>query len=59
MKYYDEHWEVRMLIAEKQHFKGMENYFIDTILYEDILETSREPTRKSYDSDNEIDFEPK
>lgn len=48
-----------MLIAEKQHFKGMENYFIDTILYEDILETSREPTRKSYDSDNEIDFEPK
>jgi len=39
MKYIDEDGKLRMLIAEKHLFKGVENYFIDSLLYQDSLET--------------------
>jgi len=39
MKYIDDDGKLRMLIAEKHLFKGVENYFIDSLLYQDSLET--------------------
>jgi len=33
MKYADEEGVVRMLIAEKHLFKGVKNYFMDSLLY--------------------------
>ena len=44
MKYTDESGEVRTLIAEKHPFKGVENYFTDSVLYQDSLETTNDPS---------------
>jgi len=57
MKYADE-GEVRTLIAEKHPFKGVENYFTDSLLYEDFLETVEDPSLEDPDSSNEADTEP-
>jgi len=43
MKYADGEGEIRTLIAEKQPFKGVENYFTDSLHYQDSLETSEDP----------------
>lgn len=34
IKYCDEYGEVYTLVADKQPFKGMENYFMNAMLYE-------------------------
>ena len=39
MKYADEQGRVRTLIVERYPFKGVENYFTDSLLYQDSLET--------------------
>jgi len=49
---------VRMLIAEKHPFKGVENYFIDSLLYQDPLETTENLLSKDSDSGNKADTEP-
>jgi hypothetical protein len=54
IKYADEAGEIKTLIAEKQPFKGVENYFTDSIHYQDSLEAS--PVRET-DSGNEADIE--
>ena len=46
-----------MVFAEKQPFKGVENYFTDALLYQEIGETSKEPLLDNDDSGNEADSE--
>jgi len=58
MKYVDEDKKVRILIAERHPFKGVENYFTDSLLYQDSLETDENPHPKEPDSGNEADMEP-
>jgi len=58
MKYADE-GEVRRLIAKKHPFKGIENYFTDSLLYQDSLETAENPSPEDPDFGNEVDAKPK
>ena len=46
-----------MVFAEKQPFKGVENYFTDAFLYQETSETSKEPLPDNDDSGNEADSE--
>jgi len=46
------------LIAEKHPFKGIKNYFTDSLLYQDSLELAEDPTPEDHDSSNEADTEP-
>jgi len=39
MQFIDEGGKVRMLIAERHPIKGVENYFTDSLLYQDSLKT--------------------
>ena len=57
MKYVNEDGKVRMLIAERHPFKGVKNYFTDSILYQDSLKIDENPHRKEHDSGNEADTE--
>ena len=43
MKYSDRSGKVGTLIAERQPFKGVENYFTDSLLYQDSLEMNENP----------------
>jgi len=47
-----------MLIAERHLFKGVENYFTDSLLYQDSLETNENPQSEEPDSGNEADIKP-
>src|SRR3954468_19750820 len=38
MKYVDAQGQVCTLVAEQRHFKGVENYFTDALLYQDAHE---------------------
>ena len=58
MKYIDADGKVRTLIAKRHPFKGVENYFTDSLLYQDSLETGDNPQPEESDSDNEADIEP-
>lgn len=58
MKYFDKNGEGHILIARKQPFRELENYFADDMLYQDAHETSEEPAKKSYDSGNEANSKP-
>ena len=58
IKYIDGDGKVRMLIAERHLFKGVENYFTDSLLYQDSLKTYESPQPEELDSDNEADVEP-
>jgi len=58
MKYIDGDGKVRTLIAERHPFKGVENYFTDSLLYQDSLETDENPQSEEPDSGNEADTEP-
>jgi len=42
----------------KAPFKGVENYFTDSLLYQDSLETNENPQLEELDSGNEADIEP-
>ena len=57
MKYVDEDEKERTLIAERYPFKGVENYFTDSLLYQDSLETDENPHPEEPDSGNEADME--
>jgi len=43
MKYTDGDEKVRTLIAERHPFKGVEEYFTDSLLYQDSLEMNENP----------------
>ena len=58
MKYIDESGKVRTLIAERHPFKGVENYFTDSPLYQDSLETNENSQPEEPDSGNEANTEP-
>ena len=58
MKYIDESGQVRTLIAERHPFKGVENYFTDSLLYQEPEETNETPQPEEPDSGNEADIEP-
>ena len=58
MKYVGEDEKVRMLIAERHPFKRVENYFIDSLLYQDSLEVDENSHLEELDSGNEVDTEP-
>lgn len=56
MKYIDEQGEMRTLIAERHAFKGVKNYFTNSVLYQDSLEIA--PDIEQPDSRDEADEEP-
>ena len=58
MKYVDEEIKVTTLIAKRHPFKGVDNYFTDSLLYQDSLETDENPHPKEHDSSNKADAEP-
>ena len=49
---------MRTLIAESHPFNRVENYFMDSLLYQDSLETNENPQPEEPDSGNEADTEP-
>ena len=58
MKYVDRDEKVRTLIAKRNPFKGVENYFTDSLLYQDSLEIDENPQLEELDSGDEADVEP-
>ena len=48
---------VRTVFAEKQPFKGVKNYFIDALLYQEVGEMSKESLPDNDNSGNEADSE--
>ena len=57
IKYVGENRKVRTLIAERYPFKGVKNYFTDSLLYQDSLEADKNPHPEELDSGNEADTE--
>ena len=57
MKDIDGSRKVWTLIAERYPFKGIENYFTDSLLYQDSLETNENSQPGKLDSGNEADTE--
>jgi len=57
MKYADEEEKIKTLIVEKHIFKGVENYFTDSLLHQDSLEVARNSLLEDPDSGNEADVE--
>ena len=55
MKYIDESGKVQTLIAERHPFKWVENYFTDSLLYQDSLEVNENPQPEAPDSGNKAD----
>ena len=55
--YVEDDTTVQMVSAEKQPFKGVENYFTDALLYQKIGKTSKDPLPDNDDSGNEADSE--
>jgi len=45
------------LIAERHPFKGVENYFTNSLLYQDSLGMNENPQPEEPDSGNETDIE--
>ena len=58
MKYVDEDGKFWTLIAERHPFKGVENYFTDSLLYQDFLEADKNPQSEEPEYGNEADVEP-
>jgi len=56
-KYVEDGATVRTVFAEKQPFKGVDNYFTDALLYQEVSETSKESSPDNDDSGNEADSE--
>ena len=57
IKYIDGDEKVQTLIAERHLFKGIENYFTDSLLYQDSLEMNENPQLEELDSGSEADIE--
>ena len=58
MKYTNEQERMRTLIAKRHPFKGVENYFTDSLLYQDYVETDENFQPEKSESGNEVDTEP-
>jgi len=58
MKYVNGDGKAQTLVTEKHLFKGVENYFRDSLLYQDSLETNENPQPEELDSGNEADVKP-
>ena len=58
MKYIDRDRKVQTLIARRHLFKGVENYFTDSLLYQDSLEMNKNPQPEERDSGNEANVKP-
>ena len=58
MKYVDEEGEIRTLITETYPFKREENYFTDSLIYQDSPEIAENSSSEDPDSDNEVDAMP-
>ena len=58
MKYVDEGGGIRTLITEKHPFMRVENYFIDSLLYQNSLEAAENLSPEDPDSSNEVDANP-
>ena len=54
MKYIDGSGKIRTLIAKRHPFKGVENYFTDSLLYQGSLKTNENPQPEEPDSGNEL-----
>jgi len=54
MKYVDGDEKVQTLIAERHPFKGVKNYFTDSLFYEDSLEADENLHPEKPDSDSEL-----
>jgi len=48
MKYVDGDGKVQTLIAKRHPFKGVENYFTDSLLYQDSLDTARISSQRNW-----------
>jgi len=46
------------LIFKRHPFKGVENYFTNSLLYQDSLEKDKNPQQEELDSGNEAYVEP-
>ena len=46
------------MIAERHLYKRVENYFTDSLLYQDSLKADENPQPKELDAGNEADIEP-
>jgi len=57
IKYVGGDEKVRTLIAERHPFKGVKNYFTDSLLYQDSLEADENPHPEELNSSNEEDME--
>jgi len=57
MKYIDEDEKMRILITERHPFKRAENYLTNSLLYQNSLETDKNPHLEEPDSGNEADIE--
>jgi len=53
IKYVGEDGKVRTLNAERHPFKGVENYFTDSLIYQDSFESDEIPHPEELNSDNE------
>lgn len=51
--YFDEKGEVQKLMAKKQQFRRLKNYFTGAMLYQDAHDSSEEPVEESYDNGND------
>jgi len=58
IKYVDKDKKVRTLIAERHLFEGVENYFTDSLLYQDSFDTDENSHPEEHDAGNEADTEP-
>ena len=48
---------IRTMFAEAQSFKGVENYFTDSLLYQETSKITNEPLPYDIDSDNDWNSE--
>ena len=53
MKYVGKDEKVRMLITERHPFKGVKNYFTNSLLYQDSLEADENSHPEELDSSND------
>jgi len=56
IKYIDGDKKVQKLIAERHPVKGVENYFTDSLLYQDSLEMNENPWLEELDTGNKAEL---
>ena len=58
MKYVGEDERLKTLITKRHPFKGVENYFTDSLLYQDSLEVDENSYQEELNSGNKADTKP-